>query len=82
MQTTFSSANERSPISINFIAPQGWHKLSGKQLRYIYQLLADEFATGEIKTLLCAQISGVIRPERKQKILASRRGFSCASGWA
>lgn len=39
-------------ISINFIVPQGWHELSDKQLRYVYQLIADEFATDEIKTLL------------------------------
>ena len=32
-------------ISINFIVPQGWHELSDKQLRYVYQLLADDFAT-------------------------------------
>ena len=34
-------------ISINFIVPLWWHKLSDKQLRYVYQLLADEFATDE-----------------------------------
>lgn len=38
-------------ISINFIVPQGWHELSDKQFRYVYQLLADDFATDEIKTL-------------------------------
>lgn len=45
-------------ISINFIVPQGWHELSDKQLRYVYQLLADEFATDEIKTLCLLQWSG------------------------
>ena len=34
-------------ISINFIVPQGWHELSDKQLRYVYQLLADDFATDD-----------------------------------
>lgn len=38
--------------------PQGWHELSDKQLRYVYQLLADEFATDEIKTLCLLQWSG------------------------
>lgn len=38
-------------ISIDFIVPQGWHELSDKQLRYVYQLLAKEYATDEIKTL-------------------------------
>ncbi len=32
-------------ISVNFIVPQGWHELSDKQLRYFYQLIADNFAT-------------------------------------
>ena len=58
MQTTFSSTKRSSSISINFIVPQGWHELSDKQLRYVYQLLADEFATDEIKTLCLLQWSG------------------------
>lgn len=35
-------------ISINFIVPQGWHELSDKQLRYVFQLIASEYATDEI----------------------------------
>lgn len=38
-------------ISIDFIVPQGWHELSDKQLRYVYDLLAKEYATDELKTL-------------------------------
>lgn len=38
-------------ISIDFIVPQGWHELSDKQLRYVYDLLAKEYASDEIKTL-------------------------------
>lgn len=45
-------------ISINFIVPQGWYELSDKQLRYVYQLLANEFATDEVKTLCLLQWSG------------------------
>lgn len=45
-------------ISINFLVPQGWHELSDKQLRYVYQLLAYEFATDEIKTLCLLRWSG------------------------
>lgn len=45
-------------ISINFIVPQGWHELSDKQLRYVYQLIADNFATDEIKTLCLLRWSG------------------------
>ena len=45
-------------ISIDFIVPQGWHELSDKQLRYVYQLLADDFATDEIKTLCLRRWSG------------------------
>ena len=51
MQTTFSSTKRSSSISINFIVPQGWHELSNKQLRYVYQLVAADYATDEIKTL-------------------------------
>ena len=58
MQTTFSSTKRSSSISINFIVPQGWHELSDKQLRYVYQLLANEFATDEVKTLCLFQWSG------------------------
>lgn len=45
-------------ISINFIVPLGWHELSDKQLRYVYQLIASEFATDEIKTLCLLQWTG------------------------
>ena len=45
-------------ISIDFIVPQGWHELSDKQLCYVYQLLADDFATDEIKTLCLLRWSG------------------------
>lgn len=44
-------------ITIDFHVPQGWHELSDKQLRYVYQLLADEFASDEIKTLCLLQWS-------------------------
>lgn len=47
MQTTFSSTRRSSSISINFIVPQGWHELSAKQLRYVYQLIASEYATDD-----------------------------------
>ncbi len=47
MQTTFSSTRRSSSISINFIVPQGWHDLSDKQFRYVYQLIANNFATDE-----------------------------------
>lgn len=58
MQTTFSSTKRSSSISINFIVPQGWHELSDKQLRYVYQLLAADYATDEVKTLCLLQWSG------------------------
>ena len=38
-------------ISINLIVPQGWHELDDAQLRYVYSLIAKEFAADEIKTL-------------------------------
>ena len=58
MQTTFSSTKRSSSISINFIVPQGWHELSDKQLRYVYQLIADGYSTEEVKTLCLLQWSG------------------------
>ncbi len=45
-------------ISINFIVPEGWHELTDKQLRYVYQLIASEFATDEIKILCLLQWTG------------------------
>jgi len=45
-------------ISINFIVPQGWQELSDKQLRYVYQLIAQDFATDEVKTLCLLRWSG------------------------
>ncbi len=45
-------------ISINFIVPQGWHELSDKQLRYVYQLVAADYATDEIKTLCLLRWTG------------------------
>ena len=45
-------------ISINFLVPQGWHELSDKQLRYVYQLVAADYATDEIKTLCLLRWSG------------------------
>lgn len=45
-------------ISINFLVPQGWHELSDKQLRYVYQLIAAEYSTDEIKTLCLLRWSG------------------------
>lgn len=45
-------------ISINFIVPQGWYELGDKQLRYVYNLIAKEYATDEIKTLCLLQWSG------------------------
>lgn len=59
MQTAFSSTKRSSSISINFIMPQGWHELADKQLRYVYQLLAADYATDEIKTLCLLQWSGI-----------------------
>lgn len=45
-------------ISINFIVPHGWYELSDKQLRYVYQLVAADYATDEIKTLCLLQWTG------------------------
>lgn len=52
------NSNPMQTISINFIVPQGWHELGDKQLRYVYQLLAEDFASDEIKTLCLLRWSG------------------------
>lgn len=38
-------------ITIDFSVPQGWHELGDKQLRYVYDLIAQEFSSDEIKVL-------------------------------
>jgi len=45
-------------ITIDFIVPQGWHELSDKQLRYVYQLLAQNFTSDEVKTLCLLHWTG------------------------
>ena len=49
---------EEKPLIIDLVVPQGWHELSDKQLRYVYQLLAGDFATDEIRTLCLLQWTG------------------------
>jgi len=34
-------------ISINFQIPTLWSELSDEQLRYVYQLIIDNFVTGD-----------------------------------
>ena len=55
MQTTFSSSKRSSTISLNLIVPERWEDLSDKQLRYVYQLIAEngcnQFNSDELKTL-------------------------------
>ena len=46
-------------ISINLNVPQGWHELDDAQLRYVYSLIAKEFAADEIKTLALLSSSSV-----------------------
>ena len=58
MHTTFSSSKQSPSISINFIVPQSWRELSDKQLRYVYQLIADNFSTDEVKTHFLLKWSG------------------------
>ena len=38
-------------ISLNLIVPERWEDLSDKQLRFVYQLIADEFNSDELKPL-------------------------------
>lgn len=45
-------------ISINFTVPESWATMSDKQLRYVYQLIAEDFSTDEVKTLFLLKWSG------------------------
>lgn len=45
-------------ISINFILPQDWQELGDKRLRYVYELVAAEHTTDEIKTICLLRWSG------------------------
>lgn len=45
-------------FNINFNVPQGWHELGDKQLRYVYQLIATDTTTDELKTLCLLQWGG------------------------
>ena len=38
-------------LSINFQVPSDWSELGDKQLRYVYQLLAADYTSDEVKTL-------------------------------
>ena len=64
-------------ISINLNVPQGWHELDDDQLRYVYSLIAKEFAADEIKTLALLSSSSVKswlhkRYYKKTKVESSR----------
>lgn len=52
-------------ISINFIIPASWHELSDKQLMYVYQMLANDFTTNEVKTLCLLRWSGAKVEDRQ-----------------
>jgi len=45
-------------ISINFILPQDWQELGDKRRRYVYELIAAEHTTDEIKTICLLRWSG------------------------
>ncbi len=45
-------------ITIDFHIPTSWSELSNKQVRYVYQLIAQDFATDEVKTLCLLRWSG------------------------
>lgn len=45
-------------ISINFVLPQDWQELGDKRLRYVYELIAAEHTTDEIRTICLLRWSG------------------------
>ena len=46
-------------ISLNFIVPANWTELSDKQLRFVYQLIDDEFNSDKLKTLFLLKWSNL-----------------------
>ena len=59
MHWNFGLCRFMNTISINLNVPQGWHELDDAQLRYVYSLIAKEFAADEIKTLALLSSSSV-----------------------
>ena len=49
---------ETNALTINFILPQGWQELGDTRLRFVYELIAKEYATDEIKTICFLRWSG------------------------
>ena len=70
-------------ISINLNVPQGWHELDDAQLRYVYSLIAKEFAADEIKTLALLHFSGckvIARHDKNSFLLKHGKNLFQTSG--
>ena len=70
-------------ISINLNVPQGWHELDDAQLRYVYSLIAKEFAADEIKTLALLHFSGckvIARHDKNSFLLKHGKDMFQTSG--
>ena len=70
-------------ISINLNVPQGWHELDDAQLRYVYSLIAKEFAADEIKTLALLHFSGckvIARHDKNSFLLKQGKDVFQTSG--
>lgn len=59
-------------ISIDFKLPMSWQELSDKQLIDVYQLIASDFATDEVKTLYLLRWSGAKVETRQNSFLKLR----------
>ena len=55
-------------ISINFQIPASWSELSDKQLRYVYQLIANDMSTEELQTL-CIHVPSALCDFIRQVLL-------------
>ena len=70
-------------ISINLNVPKGWHELDDAQLRYVYSLIAKEFAADEIKTLALLHFSGckvIARHDKNSFLLKHGKNLFQTSG--
>lgn len=59
-------------FSIDFTVPQGWHEFGDKQLRFVYQLIADGNNAARLQTedaALLDQLAAVLYPGEKDTII-------------
>ena len=71
--------NQDKSLIIDLVVPQGWHELTQRQLRYVFNLIASELSTDELLTTCLFGWSGLKvvgkNPNRTYLIQKDRRLF-------